>query len=207
VADIFGKVPNYGLMHGWLGPEAVERLLRFAQSNEHCFEAARVYDGEADKINHSRRVSRKLRQSILAHEHSLKNDLKTHVADLLPVMFDRLTIRPFTPSRIEVEFVVHSDGAFFERHVDNTQASRHRVISAVYYFHVLPKAFAGGALRLHSLAASGERGTFIDVEPEYDTLVFFPSFFPHEVLSVACPSGQFMGSRFAINFWIHRGSS
>jgi Rps23 Pro-64 3,4-dihydroxylase Tpa1-like proline 4-hydroxylase len=77
------------------------------------------------------------------------------------------------------------------------------VISAVYYFHTLPKAFSGGALRLHSLAASGKLGTFVDVEPDCDTLIFFPSWFPHEVLPVHCPSGRFMDSRFAINCWVH----
>jgi SM-20-related protein len=81
----------------------------------------------------------------------------------------------------------------------------HRVISVVYYFYALPKAFAGGTLRLHSLAASGQQGTFIDIEPEYDMLVFFPAWFPHEVLPVQVPSGRFLDSRFAINCWIHRG--
>jgi len=71
----------------------------------------------------------------------------------------------------------------------------------------LPKAFSGGVLRLHSLAASGHQGTFVDIPPDYDTLVFFPSMFPHEVLPVKSPSGKFMDSRFAINCWIYQANS
>ncbi|HUS56353.1 MAG TPA: 2OG-Fe(II) oxygenase, partial [Thermohalobaculum sp.] len=71
-----------------------------------------------------------------------------------------------------------------------------------YYFCATPARFSGGQLRLHSLAASREAGTYVDIEPENDTAVFFPSWFPHEVLPVVCESGQFMDSRFAINCWL-----
>jgi hypothetical protein len=57
---------------------------------------------------------------------------------------------------------------------------------------------------LHSLAVGHQQATFADIEPEYDTLVFFPSWSPHEVLPVHVPSGRFMDSRFDINCWIHR---
>jgi Rps23 Pro-64 3,4-dihydroxylase Tpa1-like proline 4-hydroxylase len=101
-----------------------------------------------------------------------------------------------------LELVAHGDGAFFARHFDTTAHHRRRIISTVYYFHALPKAFSGGVLRLHSMAATGRDGTFIDIPPDYDTLVFFPSMFPHEVLPVKSPSGKFLDSRFAINCWI-----
>jgi Rps23 Pro-64 3,4-dihydroxylase Tpa1-like proline 4-hydroxylase len=75
----------------------------------------------------------------------------------------------------------------------------------VYYFHAQPKAFSGGVLRLHSLASGkGDGGEHVDVEPVNDTLVFFPSWYPHEVLPVTCDSSRFEDSRFAINFWVHR---
>jgi Rps23 Pro-64 3,4-dihydroxylase Tpa1-like proline 4-hydroxylase len=128
--------------------------------------------------------------------------------ELLPVISDKLGIKRFTPSWTEVELVAHGDGAFFARHSDTIvgpdREGRSRVISAVYYFYALPKAFSGGVLRIHSMAASGREGTFADISPDYDTLVFFPSFFPHEVSPVKCPSGQFLESRFAVNFWVHR---
>ena len=197
--DIFNKIPPYALVRDWLGKEKVERLLRFAQLNEHCFEHTQITHGEESGLNHAHRVSKKISLG------TLNAEVRAKVADLLPVMFERLGIKPFIPSKIEVELVAHGDDAFFLRHIDTLthRDGRHRIISAVYYFHTLPKAFSGGVLRLHSLAASGEKGTFVDIEPDYDKLVFFPSFFPHEVLPVKCASGEFLHSRFAINFWVH----
>jgi Rps23 Pro-64 3,4-dihydroxylase Tpa1-like proline 4-hydroxylase len=59
-------------------------------------------------------------------------------------------------------------------------------------------------LRIYAFADEKETGAFVDIEPTNDTLVFFPSWFPHEVLPVACPSGRFEDSRFAINCWVRR---
>jgi SM-20-related protein len=201
--DAFNKIPPYGLVPGWLGRETVERLLQFAHSNEHRFDDSTVtHEGEGERVDCTRRVSMKLQ--ILG---VLKNELRGKLEDLLPVMFTRLGTKPFTPEKIEVELVAHGDRAFFKRHIDTVTHLDHegggRVISAVYYFHGLPKSFSGGVLRLHSLAASGEEGTFVDIAPDCDTLVFFPSFFPHEVLPVQCESRRFLDSRFAINFWVH----
>ena len=56
----------------------------------------------------------------------------------------------------------------------------HRIINAVYYFYALPRAFTGGPLRLHSLATKAEAGSFVDIEPECDPLVYFPSWFPYD---------------------------
>jgi SM-20-related protein len=78
-----------------------------------------------------------------------------------------------------------------------------RVVSAVYYFHRLPKSFSGGALRVYPLAGREKSNTFVEIEPVNDTLVFFPWWFPHEVLPVVCPSGQFEDSRFAVNCWVY----
>ena len=204
LADLSNKIPPYGLVRDWLGQETVERLLQFAQSNEHLFEDATVLRKEGLRVDRTHRVSKKLRNLGV-----LESELKGKLEGLLPVMFDRLGNKPFIPSKIEVEFVAHGDGAFFVRHVDTVTYHRDhvghgRVFSAVYYFNALPKAFSGGVLRLHSLSAAGRAGSFVDIAPDRDTLVFFPSFFPHEVLPVKCPSGQFLDSRFAINFWVHR---
>jgi len=204
VADSFNKIPPHGLVHDWLGAETVERLLQLAQSNEHRFEDTHVASGERERVDRTRRVSKKLSLG------DLKSEVRAKVQEILPVMFHRLGIKPFIPNRIEVELVAHGDGAFFKQHIDTVthqdgvEGGSHRIISAVYYFHTLPKAFSGGMLRLHSLAASGQQSTFVDIAPDYDTLVFFPSFFPHEVLPVKCPSGQFLDSRFAINIWVNR---
>ena len=202
MADIFNKIPKYGRVHNWLGSETIERLLQLARTSEYLFEDTVVTHREGQRIDSTRRVSRKL---LIADD--LKKELRAKLADLLPLMFDGLGNKPFIPSKIEVELVAHGDGAFFARHTDTVthldHEGRRRVISAVYYFCAQPKAFSGGILRIHSLAASGEQGTFVDITPDCDTLVYFPSFFPHEVLPVKCASKHFMDSRFAINFWVH----
>jgi SM-20-related protein len=199
VADTFNRIPAYGLIHDWLGRETVEQLLRFAQSNEPRFEDTRVTHKEGERVDITHRVSRKL-----ANLGVLDSKLRGALETILPDIFTKLGNKSFIPSKIEVELVAHGDGAFFARHID-TITDTDRVISVVYYFHALPKAFSGGVLRLHSLAASGRQGTFVDIAPDHDTLVFFQSFVPHEVMPVKCAGGQFLDSRFAVNFWIYRG--
>jgi Rps23 Pro-64 3,4-dihydroxylase Tpa1-like proline 4-hydroxylase len=146
--------------------------------------------------NYTRRVSKRLGLG------GFKTEFKAKVQEILPAMFETLNVKPFIPM-FELELVAHGDGAFFARHRDPDK-NQFRIISVVYYFHALPKIFSGGLLRLHSLAGSGRDGTFIDISPDYDTLLFFPSMFPHEVLPVELPSGGFLNSRFAINCWLHR---
>ena len=111
---------------------------------------------------------------------------------------------PFEPSRFEFEMAAHGDGAFCKRRRYNfigKDPKSRRFISAVYYFHRTPKVFSGGTLRIHSF--TGSNGVFVDMEPTNDTLVFFPSWFPHEVLPVICPSDRFEDLHFAINWWVH----
>jgi SM-20-related protein len=139
----------------------------------------------------------------------LEGELRARVLETLPAMVEQLGASRFEPTRLELEMVAHGDGAFYAKHRDTNISlgpalSNRRVISAVYYFHRIPKSFSGGALRIYPFAGGNEASAFADIEPTDDTLVFFPSWFPHEVLPVVCPSGRFEDSRFAINCWIRR---
>jgi hypothetical protein len=196
--DAFNKVPPHGVVGNWLGKKTVERLLAYARSNESLFKDSLVFKEPegGDRLDRARRMSRRVGLG------ELRNDVELKFRELLPTMFEAVHAQPFSPI-FELELVAHGDGAFFARHMDMLN-HHHRIISAVYYFYALPKAFCGGVLRLHSLAASGDQGTFIDIAPDYDTVVFFPSIFPHEVLPVKSPRGQFLDSRFAINCWLIR---
>jgi SM-20-related protein len=189
--DSLHKVPPHGCIRNWLGREAVERLLAYAEANEHLFKDSELAKG----LDRTRRISRKLE---LGGDH--KNEIVAKVQESLPVILETLRVKPFIP-KFEVELVAHGDGAFFALHYD-TITYRRRIISAVYYFHAMPKTFSGGVLRLHSMAAIKQQGTFIDIPPECDTLVFFSSIFPHEVLPIKLPSARFLDSRFAINIWL-----
>ena len=44
----------------------------------------------------------------------------------------------------------------------------------------------------------------LDVAPEKDSLLIFPSWALHEVMPVVCPSGEFADSRFSVNCWVWR---
>jgi Rps23 Pro-64 3,4-dihydroxylase Tpa1-like proline 4-hydroxylase len=190
--NTFDKIPSYGFVRDWLGSETVARLLSYAQLNEHDFVDSKIASG----LDPTRRISK------TAGLGSFKSEINEKIRQLVPAMFESLRIAPFEPT-FELELVAHGDTAFFARHID-TLKHHHRILSAVYYFYRLPKSFSGGVLRLHSLAASGRQGTFIDISPDYDTLVFFPSIFPHEVLPISVASGEFLDSRFAINCWMYR---
>lgn len=83
------------------------------------------------------------------------------------------------------------------------------MLSAVYYFHALPKGFSGGQLRLFRFgadhtAAQSELANHVDLEPVRNSLIAFPSWAYHEVRPVSCPSGDFADFRFALNCWYCR---
>jgi SM-20-related protein len=198
--DIFSKPPAHGRIANWLGSEMVNRLLEFAQGHRTAFYVSGVAENGAKRIDLTVRRSHKIK--IFGE---LRDELQARACAALPEMCRQLGTGRFEPNDFEIEMVAHGDGAFFTEHRDSFIQSKNnrRVISAVYYFHRLPKSFSGGVLRIYPFAGRERSKTFVEIEPVNDTLVFFPSWFPHEVLPVSCPSGQFEDSRFAINCWIH----
>lgn len=109
---------------------------------------------------------------------------------------------------IELQCAAHGDGAFYRPHIDietgdKSRPSRWRALSIVYYVHGPESGFTGGALRFHGFMSGGER-PFVDIEPRSGRMVIFPSFAPHEVRPVSCPSGDAADWRMAINCWVQR---
>jgi SM-20-related protein len=177
----------------------VHRLLDFAQTMRNRFKAADVGYGESNRIDFGYRRSSKLKPL-----GELEDELRRYAQGALLPMINRLGFPRFEPDRFELEMVAHGDGAFFSRHEDiviQPGMTSYRTISAVYYFHRWPKSFSGGELRLYPIG--GTQRSFVDIEPTCDRLIFFRSWFPHEVMPVVCPSGRFEHSRFAINCWIY----
>jgi SM-20-related protein len=193
----------YSIRANFLGEDSVKHLLRHAEAHQEEFKPSTVGSYDKDTIAHSVRVSSSLKKI-----GSLKDKIEKEILNILPGMFDELGCLPFEPIELEIGMVAHGHGAFFTRHIDTylgpAAGPTIRMITMVYYFYAIPKAFSGGTLRLHSLAASGREGTFVDIEPKFDMAVFFPSWFPHEVLPISCRDGDFMDSRFAINCWLHK---
>ncbi len=131
--------------------------------------------------------------------------LEARILGLVPELITRLQMTPFESPALETELVAHGDGAFFKRHIDTGHRilDQIRVLSGVYYFNAEPKAFTGGALRLYAIGGN-DSDDFIDIEPLRNSLLVFPSWAPHEVMPISCPSKRFINSRFAINCWLHR---
>jgi SM-20-related protein len=120
----------------------------------------------------------------------------------------RLSIKPFAIREPELEVSAYNDGAFFQPHIDTMtgQPGRDscRMVSGVYYFQGQPKGFEGGELRLHRFGSrGGDNEGHIDLAPIANSCLLFPSWAPHEVRPVRCPSGRFEDSRFAVNIWLH----
>ena len=133
--------------------------------------------------------------------------LRAHALAQLPEWMAQLRVTPFVPSHIELELVAQNDGAHFAIHSDTYSTSQSamgdRMISAIYYFHDAPARFTGGLLRLHKVGMPAGVGA-IDISPDHDRLVVFPSWWPHEVSRISCESGAFEDSRFSLNCWVHR---
>jgi SM-20-related protein len=137
--------------------------------------------------------------------------IKQRVLEEVPGLFNTLGLLPFALGEVEIELVAHGHGAFFNNHIDTitgygrTPEGHDRIISLVYYFFREPQAFTGGDLRLTPLPfMGGGMHRSIDLPVMQDRAIAFPSWLPHEVLPVVCPSVDFQDYRFAVNCWVLR---
>ena len=116
----------------------------------------------------------------------------------LPEVEAALAVPPFEIGSFEIQLTSHNDGEYYKWHTDNgTRDTASRVITFVYYFYGQPRKFRGGELIIYQ---PGAQPAIID--PENDSIVFFPSHTRHEVKAVTCPSEQFEDGRFTLNGWI-----
>jgi len=196
-------MPPHLVLRDFLPEETVVGLLDFALANEVAFSPTKTGRRKEGRINPNMRVS--------SGTHALgpfKSILESKVLALLPGLIDKLGATAVEWPKVELQLVAHNDGAFYKRHIDTQTASDRygiRALSGVYYFNAVPKAFSGGALRLYAIGGEGER--YVDIEPTHNTLLVFPSWAPHEVMPIRCPSKRFADSRFAINCWVYRTAS
>lgn len=193
-------MPPYLVLPDFLEEETVAGLLDHALAHEAEFVPTRTGCGEKGGVKPNIRVSVATR-----HLGPFKPILESKVLGLVPDLVDKLRLTPVQALKLELQLVAHNEGAFYKRHIDIQTASHRnhvRVLSAVYYFHSEPKGFSGGALRLYAIG--GRNAPFVDIVPERNSLLVFPSWAPHEVMPISCPSGRFIDSRFAINCWVHR---
>lgn len=135
---------------------------------------------------------------------------ENHLAEIV----ERLRFRGDTNFEYELELSAYGDGAHFIPHVDITLGrspdrakldNDRRQLSAIYYYHRRPKGFSGGRLKLFGFPSTGsEEVAAIEIEPEDNKMVVFPSWVPHQVQPVSCPGKSFKDYRFAVNCWFLR---
>jgi predicted 2-oxoglutarate/Fe(II)-dependent dioxygenase YbiX len=196
-------MPPSMVLRDFLDEATVTGLLDHALAREADFAPTRTGQGEKGGVKSLIRVSMGTRDL-----GPFRTILKAKILSLVPDWVTKLHVTTVESPKLETELVAHNEGAFYRRHIDTqTSSDRNylRVLSGVYYFHAEPKAFTGGALRLYAIGA--ENAPFVDIEPKRNTLLVFPSWAPHEVMAIGCPSGRFIDSRFAINCWVHRGKA
>lgn len=115
----------------------------------------------------------------------------------------------FPVSHVEVQLTGTGDGEFFRAHTDDGSGEvSTRAITFVYFFYREPCAFAGGELRIYDTVWDDDgvhaTGPYRSVFPAQNQVVFFPSWYLHEILPVSSPSGRFEDRRFTVNGWLHR---
>ncbi|MBU0724712.1 MAG: 2OG-Fe(II) oxygenase [Alphaproteobacteria bacterium] len=197
VPRVFAQPAPHRVSRNFLGPDLIARLLAHVEAKRDAFTPTQISSG---KIDPDIRVSWLLRDL-----GGLRDALAARFLAIMDPMIADLRLSPFDLGRLEMEIVAHGDGAFYRRHIDTqtgaADRATDRALTSVLYFHAEPQNYSGGELRLHSILPLEEGGCFLDIMPEQDMLLLFPSWAPHEVRPISCPSGAFMDQRFAINCW------
>lgn len=200
-----GRCPHQ-VFRDVLGPELVAALLYYVTERKHDFKPATIVstDCRRKRIDRGRRDSYRL-TDLGPFKAPLCSRLERACAEAL----HRLGL--FEPDLEAREFEINAyrDGGHFAPHIDTLERlDAVRIVSCVYYFAGMPRGFSGGELRLFGFptatASPGPRPPTVDIVPETDSLVVFPSWLRHEVLPVHVPSGTWADARFTINCWVYR---
>lgn len=195
-------MPTYALFRNFLPAAGAEELLDWAIANEPEFVPTVVGAGDRAKVDVDTRRSLGVRRF-----GPVKPVLRERAVARAAELIASVKMSPVAIEYAEVELVAHGDGAYYRRHIDTVAPfdggdGLVRVLSAVYYAFRRPRAFDGGELRLFAFGEKGADDPWLDIEPEHNALVVFPSWAPHEVRPVSSASGRFEHSRFAVNIWL-----
>lgn len=187
-----------------LGSSLVEDMLAHVERRQDDFRPAIIRSRKTGEA----RVDPRQRDCVFLRDLGpCKERFEAFVRDAAPKMLSGLQLAETNVEPREFEICAYGEGSHFGTHVDTHELTdRVRVISCIYYFSRTPLAFSGGELRLHGfpVGSATKEPAFVDVMPERDTLVAFPSWLRHEVLPVHVPSGHWADHRFSVNCWMLR---
>lgn len=185
---------------GFLSDQQTSALLSFALSQQQAFMRPDLVGAERATQQDHVAGTFHINSCETAEFDAFRDKMKRQFADFCA----GTGVAIFDVAHFELAMAVHRDGGFFKRHIDTfSQQNRgqsDRMISAVYYFHRVPKRFSGGQLSLQSTGSEEE----VLIEPVHNRLVVFPSFSPHEVFPIRIPGDRFEDARFSLVCWFHR---
>jgi SM-20-related protein len=213
MSDVRGLIPDqtrdsarcpHMVYRDVLGPAAVAGLLDYVMLHRDRFRPAPVRSRgiEQEAVDRGRRDG-----LLLGDLGPFRGPIEAFVRRITPDALARLGLTEPAVEPREFEISSDGDGGHFATHLDTTDLpDRVRILSCVYYFARSPIRFGGGELRLRGFPHPSGEGSppVVDVLPETDTLVAFPSWLVHQILPIRMPSAAWADRRFAINCWIHR---
>lgn len=130
--------------------------------------------------------------------------LTRRIEEQLPRLTKELDVRPFKASNIGLSFIHSTDGYFGYPHADSVNGQY--LISVLYYFNKVPKVYQGGELKVHESDDQAEGGyvenASLQIEPEDNLLVAFPSATFHSVTEMHSNSEDFEDGRFVVTMFI-----
>ncbi len=146
------------LWRDFLAVEEHRAILDWALANRECFAPSLVGSGKL-------RADFRSSATAIATDYPWKEAFRQRMLHAVPELARALGVAAFEVEQIQLSLIAYNDGDFYREHID-TEPSRDRadidrvgdrVLSAVYYFHSEPRAYSGGALRLHAFNPASAR--------------------------------------------------
>lgn len=189
------------VIDGFLGTGPAARLLDQILAAESSFTPSEVRQPQGAGVATQIRSSMRLPGRVGVDLSGFLGELQNREAELIAAV----GVKAFPVWHRECSIVAHGDGDYYGRHIDtrtrsDTAEKSLRMVSCVYYLNREPAGYAGGDLVIHGLAGIAGQ----TIAPRHDRLAVFPSFLPHEVSRVSCPSRRFEDSRFNVNCWLRK---
>ena len=206
VAALSGKAPAHAQAvpfvrrTDFLAPRRCSELLALAQD-----ERGRFVPGDLGVYNKVDPSARRNLEKGMATDRDVRPWFEPRLRHAFSAALRRLRMSEPGAYRVEMAMSVYLPGHFLAKHTDASAHFPNRHLSFSYYFHRRPQRFGGGDLLLHDADGSG----FTRIEPQHNSIVFFPSWAVHQVTPVegdlgahGAQGGRFDEARLAIHGWL-----
>jgi Rps23 Pro-64 3,4-dihydroxylase Tpa1-like proline 4-hydroxylase len=184
----------------FLSKEERDTLFDTVCNNQNAFHYLNTPDGNSGGTLHLATPQESTDNAAATRIRQACKSISTRIQNILPELFPKLGIEPFSVAEIPLSVMNGLDGHTGSIHTDES-GGRHK-ISLLYYFHKTPKAFQGGALELFETDEKSPNGykeqAFAKIEHQDNVLIAFPSETFHGVTDVTMDSTAFEDGRFVV---------